>query len=463
MNKLRDWQKKCVRLALDKYSYGQRHFLCLATPGAGKTIMASMVAKALLQSDQVDLVLCFSPSLAVSEDFRDTLSKVVGLSFDGRLGAVGASLCYHSMLSVDAEFWALFSHKRVFVIFDEIHHCAGQSEGNTNAWGQQILANIQDKAAFTLALTGTPWRSDNMPISLATYSENSSTIQCDFSYEIKDATDDGVCRLPNIIAIDSDSIAISKASNRHVYSSFSDVLSHSKCSYRDIIQHPLVIDYLLRLSIEQLERLKAIYPNSAGLIVAASVEHANQLINLLFELKQTAVLVTYKENKPLDTIKKFRDCQCDWIVSVGMVSEGTNIPRLRVCCYLSDFKTELYFRQVLGRVLRVQRHKHEIGYFFMPAHPQLVDYAQRINEDIPQSIFDTLRLTNCLAIDKQDKAESEAAHQSELVVDDELQLTALRFFNNKSIDKSDGPQSLDHTYHSSIDSVGRFREVIFEL
>ena len=32
-----------------------------------------------------------------------------------------------------------------------------------------------------------------------------------------------------------------------------------------------------------------------------------------------------------------------------MISEGTDIPRLQLCCYLSRIRTELHYRQVLGR------------------------------------------------------------------------------------------------------------------
>ena len=42
-----------------------------------------------------------------------------------------------------------------------------------------------------------------------------------------------------------------------------------------------------------------------------------------------------------------------WIISVGMISEGTDIPRLQICCHLSLIRTELHYRQVLGRVLRM--------------------------------------------------------------------------------------------------------------
>ena len=55
------------------------------------------------------------------------------------------------------------------MIFDEIHHCAGSNVDNANAWGEQIILNIQDKAKYTLALTGTPWRSDAAPIVLSNY------------------------------------------------------------------------------------------------------------------------------------------------------------------------------------------------------------------------------------------------------------------------------------------------------
>ena len=463
MISLRTWQAECIDLAIDKYANAKPHFLCLATPGAGKTVMAAVLAKSLLETDKIDLVICFSPSLMVCDDFRNTLTNIVGLSFDGRLGAVGECLCYHSMQFLGSDFWDLFKHKRVFAIFDEIHHCAGQSLDDANSWGQQILANIQGKAAYTLAMTGTPWRSDDIPIVLATYCENSSRIKCDFKYGIKNATNDGVCRLPNIVAIDNDNVVVSDNNETKSFSSFSDVITLSGCSYKRIIEHPNIINHLLKLSVQRLSELKGNYSDSAGLIVAASVEHANHLINLLLEMNQTAVLVTYREKKPLDVIREFRHSRCDWIVSVGMISEGTNIPRLRVCCYLSHVKTELYFRQVLGRVLRVQNHKHEVGHFFMPAHPKLIQYAKRVREDIPESIFKTLRLSNFLQIENLDQKETDMTRESSFETDSDYLITMPESFVTKPEHGIGGSESLDYRYNFSIDSIGRFREAIFQL
>ena len=41
-----------------------------------------------------------------------------------------------------------------------------------------------------------------------------------------------------------------------------------------------------------------------------------------------------------------------WLVSVLMVSEGVDIPRLRVGVYATSARTELFFRQVVGRFIR---------------------------------------------------------------------------------------------------------------
>ncbi len=71
-----------------------------------------------------------------------------------------------------------------------------------------------------------------------------------------------------------------------------------------------------------------------------------------------------------------------------MVSEGTDIPRLRVCSHLSLIRTELFFRQVLGRVLRlIPGIDNQKGWLFSFAEPSLVEYAKRLQQDIPDNVF----------------------------------------------------------------------------
>ncbi len=158
---LRQWQAECTEEVLNKFGSNRQHFFCQATPGAGKTVFAATVASRLLREGMIDLVLCFSPSLTVSDGIKRTFSSILNCPFNGRIGSIGQSLTYQSIQFLSEEFWQTLQRHRVFVVFDEIHHCSGSEIENTNVWGQQVLTKIQDFATFTLALSGTPWRSDS--------------------------------------------------------------------------------------------------------------------------------------------------------------------------------------------------------------------------------------------------------------------------------------------------------------
>jgi superfamily II DNA or RNA helicase len=382
--KLRQWQESSINLALTQYLNGNSHFLTLATPGAGKTLMASELADQLLKGNLIDLVICFSPSSIVSQDFSQSLQLRINERFDGLLGAKGHSLTYQSLQYLDENFWQLFHRYRVFVIFDEIHHCAGSTIDNANAWGEQIILNIQDKAKYTLALTGTPWRSDAAPIVLSKYLCSDSKISCDYVYGLSDAIQDEVCRVPQIVAVDNNNISVVDADETKIFTSFKCLLSQSIVPYQDIIENEKVIKYVISSAQVKLNVIRMKNSDAAGLIVASSVEHAKQISALMKAcFNEGAVVVTYKENEPTSIIKNFRHAKTKWIISVGMISEGTNIPRLQVCCHLTNIKTEMHFRQILGRILRITNSENQEAIMYMPAEPKLLEYAYRVKQDVP--------------------------------------------------------------------------------
>ena len=382
--KLRQWQAECIDLALVQYGSGNRHFLALATPGAGKTMMASELADQLLKSDLADLVVCFSPSSIVAKDFSESLHLRTQERFDGLIGAKGRSLTYQNLQYLDANFWQLFERYRVFVIFDEIHHCAGSNIDNANAWGEQIILNIQDKAKFTLALTGTPWRSDAAPIVLSNYMHPSNKISCDYIYGLSEAISDDVCRVPQIVAIDNNNISVVDDEETKTFNSFKALLSQSIIPYQEIIENEAVINYVISSALKKLSQIRLVNPDAAGLLVASSVEHAKKITILMKDnFNEDPVVVTYRENDPTNIIQNFRHAKSKWIISVGMISEGTNIPRLQVCCHLTNIKTEMHFRQILGRTLRMTGSKNQEAVMYMPAEPKLLEYAYRVKQDVP--------------------------------------------------------------------------------
>lgn len=384
--KLRNWQSECIHSAISKYK-SKKHFLALATPGAGKTVMASVLAKLLYDQGDIDLVLCFSPSSIVAHDFSEALSEQFEAHFDGTIGALGNSFTYQALGTLDNKIWRLFEKYRVFVIFDEIHHCAGSNIKDANAWGKPIITTIKEKAAYTIALTGTPWRSDSLPIALAEYCNESGQIQCDYVYGLKQAIADNVCRIPQVVALDNDQITVVEGDETSHFTSFIDLLSQSIIPYSEIVTNMSVIEQLLIHSSHKLNELRAINKEAGGLIVASSIAHAWQIQLILKQtIGESAVVVTSDEGNGNDLIKSFRYNQDKWIISVGMISEGTNIPRLQVCCYLSNVKTEMNYRQVMGRILRITESPNQQAILFIPAEPKLVEYAYRVAQDIPAEL-----------------------------------------------------------------------------
>ena len=65
-----------------------------------------------------------------------------------------------------------------------------------------------------------------------------------------------------------------------------------------------------------------------------------------------------------------------------MVSEGVDIPRLRVGVYATSARTELFFRQVVGRFIRrTPAPREQMSHLFLPSDPALKRLAAQIEEE----------------------------------------------------------------------------------
>lgn len=386
--RLRSWQTRCINRALRAYQAGQRHFLSVATPGAGKTVMASALTTRLFKNDLIDLVICITPSQVVKASFTRDLAAFTGLPMTGEMGSKGCVITYQALGYLNHHFWQVFDHFRVFVIFDEIHHCGGADYKPGNAWGEAIFTQLHDRACYTLSLSGTPWRSDDLPVVFANYVRPDGKLKPDFVYSLQEAIADGVCRTPQIVVIDNNGIEVRRQEDEQqsptVYGGISQLFAEEELPYQALLENERLLDHVLERSIRQLKQVQQISTDAGGLIIASNVEHARVICDrLIHHYGQSAMLITHKTANAAEKLLDFNTSKDNWIVSVGMVSEGTNIPRLQVCCHLSRVKTELHFRQVLGRILRTTRPNHEFAYMFILADSRLVQYAHRIADDLP--------------------------------------------------------------------------------
>jgi len=310
----------------------------------------------------------------------------------------------------DESFWQLLNDFRVLVVFDEIHHCAGHDPLLSNAWGQKILQRVQDRAAYTLALSGTPWRSDDLPIALARYSSPEGELICDFRYGLRESIIDGVCRSPRIVLIDNHEVKLKEElkleSTARLFPSIAALLGDSPITYEDLLRHDDVMHHILGLGCERLNELRCIKPDAAGLVVATDIEHAHQISGALEARGEACHVVTNQTQGAQQVINTFRHSDCRWIVAVGMISEGTDIPRLQVCCYLSRIRTELHYRQVLGRVLRRIGQSDDHAWLFMLAEPILQRFAKRTAQDLPDDLAVLTQVENLSSRSHQSHGEA---------------------------------------------------------
>jgi superfamily II DNA or RNA helicase len=146
---------------------------------------------------------------------------------------------------------------------------------------------------------------------------------------------------------------------------------------------------MLRDAHEMLMKTRREHPDAGGLLVAADQTAARKLAKLLTSItKIPPVVVLSEETEAARKLKRFRDSSEPWLVACNMVSEGVDIPRLRVGVYATTTRTKMYFRQFLGRIVRriPTLNVLQVAYCYLPADPTLTRLAEEIENEIRHCI-----------------------------------------------------------------------------
>ena len=267
------------------------------------------------------------------------------------------------------------------VILDEIHHA-----GDDRAWGSAVLAAF-DTASRRLALSGTPFRSDATPIPFVTYEATAEgdLARADITYGYDDALRDGGVVRPVYFPRFDGQMEWSTPSGEVLRAGFTDELARDQMSARLRTALSLDGDWLaqvLKQADQRLRSIRATDPDAGGLIIAIDVDHARGIARLLRDrLGVHADVVVSDDPTASSKIAAFAAGDRPWLVSVRMVSEGVDIPRLRVGVYATTVATELFFRQAVGRFVRWQTGRgDQRAYVFIPDDPRLRMHAFRIAE-----------------------------------------------------------------------------------
>jgi superfamily II DNA or RNA helicase len=379
---LRDWQRRALA-QLDGWEGGP--FLISAAPGAGKTRPALELARGLLASAKISRVVVLCPTTPLTRQWALAAAAMgVHLVPDAEgprppRDFQGVSVTYARVAS-DPRAWAAAMTPATLVVADEAHHL-----GEDLAWGNGFRQAFS-AAPRWLLLSGTPFRSDATPIPGVSYDADGLAVP-DVSYTYAEAVADGVCRPVAFVTFDG---ALSWRSGEDVIeSSFDTVLSAREAGrrYRTAISTELP-DGLPRILREAHTRLRSLraegHADAGGLVVAADSTHARRIAKLLHEATGRApVVVLHTETRAAEKLSAFTRSREEWIVAVNMVSEGVDIPRLRVGVYASAAKTPLVFRQIVGRFVRTIRGRpSEPSWLYLPAEPLLRRHASEVEYEL---------------------------------------------------------------------------------
>jgi hypothetical protein len=156
---------------------------------------------------------------------------------------------------------------------------------------------------------------------------------------------------------------------------------------------------MLRDADALLTRARAVVPDAAGLVLCDDRAHARATAKLLRTIAgEKPVVVVSDEAGAHARIDRFARAGPDaarWLVAVNMVSEGVDVPRLVVAAYATVKRTDLFFRQAVGRVVR--RRGEDPGDLgatvFLPADPTLKACAERVEVELRQQVSDELGVT----------------------------------------------------------------------
>ncbi len=383
---LRPWQKA----ALERFAAATSpDFLAVATPGAGKTTFALTAARHALASDVSRRLLVVVPTAHLKAQWARA-AAALDLHLDPQWSASDGSLP-HDMHGVVTTYQQVAGcaplirsmASGAFVVFDEVHHAA-----DDRAWGDAVRTAFEP-AARRLSLSGTPFRSDTQAIPFVRYLHEEAV--ADYEYGYGDAlADGGVVRPVYFPRIDGMMEWSAPDGKVHAHA-FDDALGTALAGQRLRTAYSLEGEWLphvLRQAHTQLLAIRERQADAGGLVIATDQDHAKGIARMLRDrIGVRAVVATSDDPDASDHISRYVTGTQPWIVAVRMVSEGVDIPRLRVGVFATTVTTELFFRQAVGRLVRWTRGmRGQKSFFYIPDEPRLRARAFAIAEQRRHSL-----------------------------------------------------------------------------
>jgi superfamily II DNA or RNA helicase len=393
---LRPWQRE---FATDFGVSAKKNFLLVCLPAGGKTIAAFYAASKWLDepSPKRRIVVYVAPLRGLKIGAKRIYKAHFGLelqtNFDGRLkeGMSGVALTYAGLAGAADAIRALCSRYEIMAIFDEPHH---MSEEVNAVWGARAKHALEF-AIRRLLMTGTPWRSDYGAIPFAARNDDGTYVAdhlFDWPLALEEIDENGYrcIRILSFRTFDASVSYLDRDSREEFTLDSRGSLSHKQQDMwlTGAIRSDRLVEEMIREANDKLMQVRSLKPDAAGLVVCEDIPAAQRITKKLQQItgiKPHLIVSELGDDDDDETTRRdvddFERERGTWIVSVRQVSEGVDVPRLIVGVFLTNWRTELYFRQFVGRVMRSQRTEFDKeAYIYIPNHHELVEYAKKIEE-----------------------------------------------------------------------------------
>lgn len=429
---LRKWQEFAKSECLKYFALEKRVWVQEAVTGAGKTTFAVETALDYYGSNEVDLIIVLTPSLATLNGWLDSFSENLNATAGPNYPAdtqvwVSTYAGYKSIIAELSE-----CNRRIngyLLIADEYHHAEREA-----CWGQAVT-RLGRSAKNVLMLSGTPWKTRGtialvdeevnidgkpyyspdgiiIPDNSYKYSKDLSqgdkdraTVPVHFTFIPAKTTDQKTGRVYELPLEDPQDWRKYANKNcdeplgKYVAIDPNDRKLKDSDVGRSLIEQGFV---WLNYSRSQIKQATNVDDLSIMLIVCRTISEA-KTVSLYVQntYKASTEIIVSEDTASADRLEKIKIAcrqgshdRPDVIVSVGMISEGVDIPAIKVIVYMSAIITMLYLMQLLGRAMRRifingqyadPTPNRTLAYFVAPAHPYIMWFASEVENDIAEA------------------------------------------------------------------------------
>ncbi|HOK67725.1 MAG TPA: DEAD/DEAH box helicase [Anaerohalosphaeraceae bacterium] len=334
---LRDYQKEAVERTLEEFRTHQSALTVMAT-GLGKTVYFSHVARHFVERGRI-MVIAHREEL-VSQN-ANTLSSVCGIEADIEMAdsyAMENEWLRSNLVvsSVQTQIAGREEERRMcrfkpedfsMLIIDEAHHATAAS------YRRVIEYYKRNPALRVLGVTATPDRADEMALGAIF-----ETVA--YEYGILDGIENGW-----LVPINQTCVYVQDLDFSEVRTTAGDLNAKDLAA---VMEYEEALHGIAYPTIE-------IAGDRRTLVFAASVAHAERLCEILNRHKHGSasfVCGTTPKEYRREVFSRFRDGTIQFLVNVGVATEGFDEPGIEVVVMARPTKSRCLYTQMVGRGTR---------------------------------------------------------------------------------------------------------------